>query len=87
MIPGVLEWCFDYGGASEIARALFDKVMNRDWLREQGISLVDSDAAWEELVKQLSTLGEPCVVTVIRISEPNWKWDLFCTNLIKRGGK
>jgi hypothetical protein len=87
MISGVIEWSFDCDKASENAREVFDRVMNRDWLREHGISLVDIDAAWEELVKQLLTLGEPCVVTVIRVNEPNWKWDLFFTNLINRGEK
>jgi len=87
MDSGVIEWCFDCDEASEKAREVFDGVMNRDWLLGHGIHPFDSDAAWKEVMKQLSLLREPCVLTVIRITEPNPKWDLFQANLIKGSEK
>jgi len=77
----VIEWCFKCDEASERANELFDKVMNRTWLLERGIDPFDSDAAWEEVRKQLFDLRERCVLTVIRIGEPNLGWNLFITNL------
>ncbi len=83
----VIEWCFDCDQASEAANDVFDTVMNRDWLWEHGISLFDSDAAWEEVMKQLSDLREPCVLTIIRVAKPNTAWDLFQANLMKGSKK
>ena len=87
MDSGVIEWRFDCDESSEAAKEVFDRVMNRDWLLEHGISPFDSDAAWEEVMKQLSDLREPCVLTVVRVAESNLGWDLFFTNIIKRGEK
>lgn len=83
MDSGVIEWCFNYDEASEKAREVFDRVMNRDWLLEHGIDPFDSDAAWEEVKKQLSHLREPCLLTIIRVAEPNSAWDSFQANLMK----
>ena len=87
MISGVIEWSFDCDEASESAREVFDRVMNRDWLLEHGISPFDSDAAWEEVKKQLSHLREPCLLTIIRVAEPNPAWDSFQANLMKGSEK
>ena len=87
MISGVIEWSFDCDEASESAREVFDRVMDRGWLLEHGISPFDSDAAWEEVMKRLSDLKEPCVLTVVRITEPNPRWDLFQENLMKGNEK
>ena len=83
MISGVIEWCFVCDEASESAREVFDRVMNRDWLLEHGIHSFDTDAAWEEVMKQLSHLREPCLLTIIRVAEPNPAWDSFQANLMK----
>ncbi len=87
MDSGVIEWRFDCDEASESAREVFDRVMDRGWLLEHGISPFDSDAAWEEVMKRLSDLKEPCVLTVVRITEPNPRWDLFQENLMKGNEK
>ena len=67
----VLEWCFDCDQASEAANDVFDTVMDRGWLLEHGIHPFDTDAAWEEVRKHLSRLGEPSVLTAIRITQGN----------------
>jgi len=79
----VIEWCFDCDQASEAANDLFDTVMDRRWLLEHGIHPFDTDAAWEEVKKQLSHLREPCLLTIIRVAEPNPAWDSFQANLMK----
>jgi hypothetical protein len=79
----VFEWCFDCDQASEAANDLFDTVMDRRWLLEHGIHPFDTDAAWEEVMKQLSHLREPCLLTIIRVAEPNPAWDSFQANLMK----
>lgn len=79
----VFEWCFDCDQASEAANDLFDTVMDRRWLLEHGIHPFDTDAAWEEVKKQLSHLREPCLLTIIRVAEPNPAWDSFQANLMK----
>ena len=84
---GVIEWCFNCDEASKRANELFDKVMDRGWLLEHGIPPFDSDAAWEEVVKQLSDLGEPCVLTITRVTKPSPSWDLFQANLMKGSEK
>ncbi len=84
MGSGVLEWCFDCDQASEAANDVFDTVMNREWLLEHGIHPFDTDAAWEEVKKQLSHLREPCLLTIIRVAEPNPAWDSFQASLMKR---
>ena len=68
MDSAVLEWCFKCDKASQRANELFDKVMNRAWLLEHGIHPFDTDAAWEEVRKHLSRLGEPSVLTATRIT-------------------
>ncbi len=83
----VIEWCFDCDQASEAANDVFDTVMNREWLLEHGIHPFDTDAAWEEVKKQLSHLREPCLLTIIRVAEPNPSWDSFLANLMKGSGK
>ena len=87
MISGVIEWRFDCDEASEKANEVFDTVMNREWLREHGIDPFDDDAAWEEVKKQLSHLREPCLLTIIRVAEPNPAWDSFQANLMKGSEK
>ena len=87
MDSSVIEWRFNCDEASEKAREVFDRVMNRDWLLEHGIAPFDSDAAWEEVKKQLSHLREPCLLTLIRVAEPNLAWVSFQANLMKRGEK
>ncbi len=67
----VIEWCFDCDQASEAANDLFNTVMDRRWLLEHGIHPFDTDAAWEEVRKHLSRLGEPSVLTAIRITQGN----------------
>lgn len=70
MDSSVIEWRFCCDKASESAREVFDRVMNRDWLLEHGIHPFDSDAAWEEVRKHLAHLREPCgVLTAIRVTE------------------
>jgi len=83
----VIEWCFDCDQASEVANDVFDTVMNREWLLEHGIHPFDTDAAWEEVKKQLSHLREPCLLTIIRVAEPNPAWDSFQANLMKGSEK
>jgi hypothetical protein len=83
----VIEWCFDCDQASEAANDVFDTVMNREWLLEHGIHPFDTDAAWEEVKKQLSHLREPCLLTIIRVAEPNPAWDSFQANLMKGSEK
>lgn len=83
----VIEWCFDCDQASEAANDLFDTVMDRRWLLEHGIHPFDTDAAWEEVKKQLSHLREPCLLTIIRVAEPNPAWDSFQANLMKGSEK
>jgi hypothetical protein len=61
--------------------------MNREWLLEHGIHPFDTDAAWEEVKKQLSHLREPCLLTIIRVAEPNPAWDSFQANLMKGSEK
>jgi len=87
MGSGVIEWCFDCDQASEAANDVFDTVMDRDWLLEHGIHPFDTDAAWEEVMKQLSHLREPCLLTIIRVAEPNPAWDSFQANLMKGSEK
>ena len=87
MDSGVIEWRFDCDESSEAAKEVFDGVMNRDWLSEHGIAPFDSDGAWGAVMKQLSELKEPCVLTVIRVTEPNPRWDLFQENLMKGNEK
>ncbi len=83
----VIEWCFDCDQSSEAANDVFDTVMNREWLLEHGIHPFDTDAAWEEVKKQLSHLREPCLLTIIRVAEPNPAWDSFQANLMKGSEK
>ena len=87
MDSGVIEFRFNCDEASEKANELFDKVMNRDWLLEHGIDPFDTDGAWEEVKKQLSHLREPCLLTIIRVAEPNPAWDSFQANLMKGSEK
>jgi len=87
MISGVIEWRFDCDEASEKANEVFDTVMNREWLREHGIDPFDDDAAWAEVMKRLSDLREPCVLTIIRVAKPNPAWDSFQANLMKGSEK
>lgn len=87
MDSAVFEWCFKCDKASQRANELFDKVMDRGWLMEHGISPFDTDAAWEEVMKRLSDLKESCVLTVVRVTEPNPRWDLFQENLMKGNEK
>lgn len=87
MISGVIEWQFDCDEASQEAREVFDRVMNRDWLREHGIHPFDTEAIWVELDKQLSQVTKRSPVTRVRISEgePNSWWDSFWTGLVIGG--
>jgi hypothetical protein len=80
---GVIEWSFNCDEASKNANDLFSKVMNRGWLLQKGIHPFDIDAAWAEVEKQLSQLGEPCVLTVTRATKPSALWDLFIANLTR----
>lgn len=88
MIYGVIEWQFDCDEASEKANEVFHTVMNYDWLREHGINPFDSDAAWEEVMKQLSQVTKRSPVTRVRIraGEPNPCWDNLWTGLVIGGG-
>jgi len=87
MIYGVVEWRFDCDEASESAKEVFSTVMDYGWLQRHGIHPFDTEAAWEEVMKRLSDLKEPCVLTVVRITEPNPRWDLFQENLMKGNEK
>jgi len=84
---GVMEWGFNCDEASEGAREVFDRVMERGWRLEHGIDPFDDEAAWEEVMKQLSQLRERCLLTVIRVTKPNLRWDLFQANLLKGSEK
>jgi len=87
MISGIIEWCFDCDEASESAREVFDRVMNRDWLREHDIHPFDTDAIWAELDKQLSQVTKRSPATRIRIREgdTNLCWDTLWTELATGG--
>ena len=82
---GVIEWGFKCDEASKRANELFDKVMDRDWLLQHGIHPFDTDTAWVEIEKQLSHLGESCLLTVTRATKPNARWDSFVANLVQGG--
>lgn len=76
MNPVVIEWRFKCDEASKRANELFDNVMNRDWLLEHGIAPFDIDAAWEEVSKRLSPMGERHVLNITRIvGQPNARRD------------
>jgi len=83
MDSGVIEWCFNCDEASEKAREVFDRVMNRDWLLEHGIHPFCTEAVWAELDRQLSQITKRSPVTRVRIreAEPNPCWDNLWTGL------
>jgi hypothetical protein len=87
MISGVIEWRFDCDEASKQARETFDKVMNRDWLREHGIGPFDDDGAWQEVMKQLTKVTNRSPVTIVRLreAEANPCWDLLWQRIFTGG--
>jgi len=67
----IIVWSFHYDEASEAGREVFDKVMDRGWLLEHGIHPFDMDAAWAEVAKQLSHIGDRAFLNLTRISPGN----------------